>query len=159
MDQPDVTSSNLDRVLPMIRSESFSEEMAETDLVSHRFVADLRVFHVIDQPTMMRHFTNADLAKLAVSPGDLCDHALANLKTKSEKIEILGDGPRMLFLDGVFEVSLLLHSRLWSDLSAKAGQIVLAVLARDLVIFVDGSVAGQVDWLRERAGEEFDNLS
>lgn len=105
--------------------------------VERRLVADLLVFYAFDLGSCYRIISHADLERLAVTPDELHERAIRNLRDlKLEVRAHTGDRIIMLTAGGNYEATLLLLPEIWESVAEMvAGRIVAAVPARDVVYF------------------------
>ncbi len=149
----DITLADLDRLLPVIRHRDYLEHQGPEGDRPDPFVAgtlgDSYILYVIDSDTSVSYLTKENAAELAQDATSLQYKAQQNLEQKYQDLKIEGDGVYFLVLDGFYESSLVTFSPLWQAIDEQIGTVMMAVPARDLVIFVDSSQSGSAAYLRE----------
>jgi uncharacterized protein YtpQ (UPF0354 family) len=115
---------------------------AEDSPVERELVADLVIFYAFDVGSPYELVANRDLVRLGVSPYELHEHALANLRALNLDVRAhQGERPLMLTAGGNFEATLILLPEFWESIAEMVrGQIVVSVPGRDLLL-----VAGDAD--------------
>lgn len=106
--------------------------------VERPLVADLILFYAFDEPTCFTMVAHRDLARLEVDAKCLHDIAIHNLRRDLPAPEIhqISEGTFMLTCGGNFEATTLLLDEVWQQASDMvAGELVVAVPARDIVLF------------------------
>jgi uncharacterized protein YtpQ (UPF0354 family) len=114
---------------------------------------DLVVVYAIDTPSNIAYLNPDELEKLGVQREGLRALAVRNLRGLLPGIQVeRGEKLAMAVADGNYEASLLLFSDLWAREAEKMrGQPVVAVPARDLLVFADSADAEAVEQLRQLA--------
>lgn len=114
---------------------------------------DLVVVYAIDTPSNIAYLNPDELDTLGVKREDLRALAVRNLRGLLPGIDVQrGDKLSMVTADGNYEASLLLFTDLWARESERMrGAPVVAVPARDLLLFADSADADAVAQLREVA--------
>jgi len=154
------TAIEVKNIVPVIKdrawvSETQASRQARTSGVPFKYVYDdfnqeLVIVYAEDKPTQTNYFDAASLAKAGVDRKALKSLALANLlrilpELKREEI----DGVSMLTAGGDYDASLLLVDEIWSgDMLKVEGEIVVAVPARNVLLFVPASDQARVDELK-----------
>jgi uncharacterized protein YtpQ (UPF0354 family) len=144
------------RVLPVLRTNDILTENPDFKLPHRTFPGGLIVYWVVDSPTQIASLTSDDIATTGLSTAAVGAQALQNLADRAADLEQrdLG-GVTALVLDGNYEASFLLLPALWSEIDTRIGTVVVAPIARDLVIYGDGDDAEIVTAMRQIAREEF----
>lgn len=115
---------------------------AEDSPVERDLVADLVIFYAFDVGSHYELVANRDLVRLGVSPYELHEHALANLRAVNLEVRAhQGERTMMLTTGGNYEATLILLPEIWESIAEMVrGQIVVSVPGRDLLL-----VAGDAD--------------
>jgi len=102
---------------------------------------DLVVVYAVDTPHNIAYLSPDMLDELAVERGALRALAVRNLRGLLPRIEVQrGEHIGMVLADGNYEASLLLFDDLWAREGERLrGPAVVAVPARDLLLFADGA--------------------
>lgn len=139
----------LDRILPVVRHESFAQGTAAADLYSEPFVGDMILIYAIDYPDRVAYVTNPNLSGAGLSGAELASIADSNFEAKLDVLRFDSNGISfMAVIDGFYESSLVLDTTFWADTSAQFGDdIVMIVPNRDLLVFVPASEADEVAFL------------
>lgn len=142
-----------EQVMPVVRSIAMQSALAESDAPMRPFVGDLLVYWVVDQPESISSLTNSMADMMELSPVALANLGQENLIARLPDLHAqpMDYGLTMLLLDGNYESSFLLLDTLWNDLAQQFGQVVVAVPARDLLIYADGDNTDAVASLRDIA--------
>jgi uncharacterized protein YtpQ (UPF0354 family) len=144
-DRSDVTT-----ILPVLRPLDFAANIeTPSPLVSDPFVGDMAIYYVFDRPQTISYITQTDLDELALDVSVLGSLARANMTMREWQPDIDGDGLYILILDGTFEASLLLDTRIWTLVDEQLDQVIVAAPSRDLVVFTDRSFDGAEAALRQ----------
>jgi len=161
--------ANLDRaqIVPIIKDRRWLAEMEATlrargissppDHLFERYNDELIVLYAEDTPNNIRYLGPKDLEGAGVARADVRALAVANLKRLLPKIE-LRSGPlvSMIVAGGSYEASLLLVDDLWTKGAVPAkvdGDVVVAIPARDLLVFTGSRNRAGVKQLREFAAK------
>ncbi|MCX6954053.1 MAG: DUF1444 family protein [Verrucomicrobia bacterium] len=137
-------SKNLDTVVPRIYvslPKGVPADIvfnADDSPVERLLVADLLVFYAFDVGTHYELVANRDLGRLDVSPDELHERALANLRAMNLEVRA-HQRPEsrtlMLTAGGNYEATLILLPEFWLSVGEMVtGQIVAAVPARDILL-------------------------
>jgi len=114
---------------------------------------DLAVVYAIDTPHNIAYLSPGMLEPLGVERAELRALAVRNLRGLLPGIEVQrGEKLGMVVADGNYEASLLLFDDLWAREGERLrGAMVVAVPARDLLLFADGADADAVAQLQDLA--------
>ena len=149
----DIELADLDRLLPVIRHRDYLAHQGPEGETPDPFVAgtlgDSYILYVIDSETSVSYLTKENAAELGQDAASLQHKAQQNLERKYQDLKIEGDGVYFLVLDGFYESSLVTFSPLWQAIDDQIGTVMMAVPARDLVIFVDSSQSGSAAYLKD----------
>jgi hypothetical protein len=107
-----------------------------------------------DAPTTMKIATQDDLAKLGLNEVEAIALAKANVRAdlKAPDPKVVESGTVGIIVEDVYTSSRLLFPEDWAALARKFdGQLLVAAPAWDLVIFIDGASAKDVEALRKAA--------
>lgn len=160
---------NVARVIPVIRHQNYGTglpgedggqnthqslnsrpEKTQTSLISFPFIGDMRIFLVEDAPQFVKFLTLADLQPLDLTASALMLEATKNTRDNVKSVQIdTENGLNILVFDGHYETSFLTVPTFWDTIDAQLGTIVAVVIARDLVVFVDGDDATAMADLRD----------
>lgn len=126
---------------------------ADDSPVEQMFVADLILFYAFDQPSCFTMVAQRDLARLSLDKQRLHSIAIANLRRMLPQPELhqIALGVFMLTCGGNFEATTLLLDEVWCQVSAMVpGNLVVAVPARDLVIFTGAENQDGLAFMRRK---------
>lgn len=154
-------------IVPVIKgyvppSDDVIDLSPEASLISSDLVGDLRVFYAFDLPGYFEYVSEHDRRRLQLDSGGLRELSVRNLVRRRSKPEILrpSDAAVMLRLDGDLEASLLLHDSLWLHLArTNAGETIVAVPTRDVVVVSGTGVTGGVETLRRAVKRSWEHPS
>jgi uncharacterized protein YtpQ (UPF0354 family) len=134
------------RIVPIIKDRNWIAEIKESvkqrgskqvpENVYEDFNGDLVILYAEDTPTSVSYFAPKSLEEIGISRKQLRTLSVANLTRLIPKPQV-DTGPlvSMITVGGNYEASLLLFDDLWANLSKADGEIVVAVPARDLLMF------------------------
>jgi uncharacterized protein YtpQ (UPF0354 family) len=146
-------------IVPVIKDRAWMSETAKSrqavgggaafQHVHEDFNEDLVIVYAEDRPTNTHYFEESALKKAGVDRKDLRELAKENLRRilpDLEREEI--GGVSLLSAGGDYDASLLLFEEIWSgDLLKVKGEIVVAVPARNVVLFAPASDPARVEEL------------
>lgn len=154
------------RIVPVIKGDAFLAGLAEQVRENGRgevadfFVVEplaegLHVFYVFDYADSVQYVTAEDLARLALSRGELRAIAIENLRKLLSDVKREGsDRWWFMVADGNYEASLLLLEGLWNERNfSLPGEPVVFVLARDTVLVIGADDAEALTAARKLADE------
>jgi uncharacterized protein YtpQ (UPF0354 family) len=123
--------------------------------VREHLVADLWIVYALDLPKITLSLAESKMQELKILPEELRSLALTNLRNILPETEQHGDGPwYWLTAGGDYTASLLLFDDLWSELQESVeGDIVVAVPARDVVLFTGSRSRQGIEMVRQKARE------
>lgn len=143
-----------DAIVPTVKDREWLEEMRAMraqggnvgDIVHEALNEALIVAYAIDTPSNIAYLNEDELAGLDVERSALRALAVRNLRHLLPRIEVhRGERLGMVVADGNYEASLLLFDDLWARESERfRGDPVVAVPARDVLVFADSADAGAV---------------
>lgn len=150
------------RIVPIIKDRAWLEEIRES--VKHRngetlaanvfedYNQNLVIVYAEDTPNNINYFSSEAFEKLGISKDQLRSLAVENLKRLIPKPQIqFGPLASMITAGGDYEASLLLFGDLWAGIPDVAGDIVVAIPSRDLLLFAGSQNKQGVTKLRELA--------
>lgn len=152
------------RIVPIIKDRKWLLEIRESvkqrgntqvpDNVLEDFNDELVIIYAEDTPKNINYFSPNALEELGISRSRLRSIAIANLRKLLPKPE-LHTGPlfSMITAGGNYESSLLLFDDLWASLPKTDGEIVVAIPARDLLVFTRSRNQQGIVRLREYAAQ------
>ncbi|MFO1176415.1 MAG: DUF1444 family protein [Paracoccaceae bacterium] len=143
-------------LLPIIRPTAIASGQPTVNMARLPFAADLSIFFVFESANDMSYAQQKDVAALASSGDELLTLALKNFAAKNIKPKIEGKNPYFVVLDGNYEATVLLDTAFWDKQDETLGQIIVAPIARDLVVFADRSIPGQEHMVRWIVNKYFD---
>lgn len=156
-------------IVPIVKDRAWLEEIramraqsGRTDDAVHEDINEaLIVAYAIDTPSNIAYLNEDDLRELGVQPSELRALAIRNLRHLLPRIEVQrGERLGMVVADGNYEASLLLFDDLWARESARLrGVPVVAVPARDLLLFADSADREAVEQLAAVARQLHDEAS
>lgn len=146
-------------ILPVVRRERVEDDVPGKELLSTPLVGNLRTYYVIDRPNTLTYLSVEALADIGLDKSDVPTLAIENFQARGYQPEFRGEGLWMLVLDGNFEATFLLDTELWQDIDAQLDTVLMAALARDVILFTDASVEGAENRLRQVIDENFDQMS
>lgn len=128
---------------------------AEDRPITEPFAADLLVTYAFDLPEMFQMVSVRDCGELGLSPGELREIALTNLRKQLPPVQVEGQPPiYMAKVGNDLEACLLLLDEVWVDISAQLpGEIVAAVPSRDMLLFTSNEWHDVVVELKALASE------
>jgi uncharacterized protein YtpQ (UPF0354 family) len=132
----------------------------ELELMSDSLIGDVNIFYAFDFPAHFVYVSAYDCNTLEIIPAALRKLSIRNLTKRRRKPEILrpSDAAVMLRLDGDIETSLLLVDHLWSQLGrGLAGETVVAVPSRDVLVASGTQVTGGIEALRRAVNRRWEN--
>jgi uncharacterized protein YtpQ (UPF0354 family) len=151
---PPVTRQN---VIAIIKDDEYVAAYCnQTDpAVREHLVADLWIVYALDLPKITTSLGESEMRELKITPEELRSLALTNLRNILPETEQHGDGPwYMLTAGGDYTASLLLFDDFWSELQESVeGDIVVAVPARDVVLFTGSRSQQGIEMVRQKARE------
>ena len=146
-------------ILPIIRGELIVDVGNDNLPVRENWLGDLHIYYVVDFPDHVEYVTPLTLEELGLEPESLAELAAENLVTRDWSPYLEGSGPWMVLLDGYYESSLMLDTRIWESLDVQMGEIIAIALSRDVLVIHDSTIPGAVGLMRSLSEENFDNLS
>jgi uncharacterized protein YtpQ (UPF0354 family) len=143
MNLADQSAKTVEKIVPRIyvalprTGEAGTTLSPENSPVQRRLVADLVIFYAFDVGAHYEIVSNKDLTRLDITPDELHDRALTNLRElKLEVRAHKGERTLMLTAGGNYEATLVLLPEVWGSVSPMvSGQIVALVPARDVLLF------------------------
>lgn len=146
-------------VVPLIKDQRWLDESLAQGLDVHRqpFVADLFVVYAVDLPEQLAFLSDSDVTALGLTAEKLRSRAILNLQERLPDVTRHGDGPLfMLTAGGTFEASLVLLDEIWQrQLAAVEGGLVVAIPARDVLLFSQIDAEGAIQQMRGQIADVF----
>lgn len=150
------------RIVPIIKDRNWIAEIRESvkqrgsnqipENVYEDFNEQLVIIYAEDTPTNINYFSPKTLSEIGITRKQLRTLAIANLSRIIPKPQIdAGPFVSMITVGGNYEASLLLFDDIWANLSKVDGDIVVAVPARDLLMFTGSRNQQGLTKLRELA--------
>lgn len=152
------------RIVPIIKDRNWIAEIKKSvkqrgneqvpENVYEDFNEELVILYAEDTPTNIRYFAPKSLEGIGISRKQLRTLSVVNLTRLIPKPQV-DTGPlvSMITVGGNYEASLLLFDNLWANLSKADGEIVVAVPARDLLMFTGSHNQQGLTKLRELAAK------
>lgn len=148
-------------ILPVLRPASILDGLPQMkDVVSAPFVADMVKLYVFDSPNLLAYVTTQDMQRLGLDANMIDALALQNFQTRFSKVNIDGDSIYIISLGGNYGSSFMLARSTWEALDEKLGQVIVAIPARDVLVFTDRANEGAEAALRRLTDKlygEFDH--
>jgi uncharacterized protein YtpQ (UPF0354 family) len=162
---PQMPAAKLEELVPVVRHRSFAGEdkkaKREDDLFSGRQVAgDLFVFYAFDEADSVRYANSAGIEKLGLTEAQRDAVARANLR-RIMKEPLINTYPEMVVLSSSdpYLTSVLLIDTFWSpDRFRFRGDLVVFVVARDLILVTGSEERRGLETVRRVAGNAFEEL-
>lgn len=156
------TTIDRSRIVPIIKDRKWLVEIQESvrlhggkqalENVYEDFNEELVIIYAEDTPKNISYLSPKELEGLGIPRPQLRALAIANLRKLIPKPELHpGANASMFTAGGDYEASLLLFDDLWANLSKVDGEIVVAVPARDLLLFTGSHNQQGLAKLREFA--------
>ena len=141
LEPEEITVNHRGLVLPVIRHRSYLDFNDEVSLLADSFVADMRVFYVLDWPNRAEFMSAEHLDLLELPREELRELALQNLSMRVERVALKQvDDMVLVGFDGNYETSLLLLEAMWQRLADESGGVVTAAApARDVLVYTSSS--------------------
>lgn len=160
----------LSDIVPVIKPVEYLDivtdmfEMKEeqvSPLLADQYNEDLIIAYANDGEHSLSYLREEDLSKLGVQKEELLNIAVGNLKNKIPEIQRHGDaGFYMLTAGGVFELSLILLNGIWDQQQMPvAGDFVIAIPNRDMLLITGSEDAASLEKLAQMASDSFNNGS
>ena len=118
------------------------------------FVGDLHLRYSFDDPKFVSSVSAGDLKRLGLKREQLLPLSIANFRRLYPGMKIENPVPQIALVTdaGTLEPCLMLDAAFWDEESSRRGSaIVAAAPARDVLMFSDRSVRGNVDTLKKLA--------
>jgi hypothetical protein len=130
-------------------------------LLADQYNEDLIIAYANDGAHSLSYLREEALEQLGVQKEELLGIALDNLKTRLPDIQRHGDaGFYMLTAGGVFELSLILLTKIWDQEQMPVnGDFVIAIPNRDMLLITGSEDAGSLEKLSQMASDSFNNGS
>lgn len=162
---PQMPAAKLEELVPVVRHRSFVGEDKKVkrvdELFSGRQIAgDLFVFYAFDEPDIVGYADSAAIEKLGLTEAQRDAVAMANLR-RIMKEPLIITYPDMVVLSSndPYLTSVLLIDTFWSpDRFRLRGDLVVFVVARDLMLVTGSEERGGLENARRVAGNAFEEL-
>jgi Protein of unknown function (DUF1444) len=150
LSQPIELSASIGASVTLPDGQILQMSPAQTPLIAS-WVSDLTIGYAIDQPNSLQYLTPAKCESLGIELKEVHGLALSNLKKVLPPIQRHGETSIfMLSAGGNFEASLLLLDDLWeAQEELVSGRLVVAVPARDMILFASDQSEDGLRQLRE----------
>jgi uncharacterized protein YtpQ (UPF0354 family) len=140
------------KVYPVLRPANYLPKATLSSLPHQAFPGGLTEFWAMDTDSAIISLSFDQITKAGMDLDHLKRAGLANLTARLAEVQIKRfDGIRMVVLDGTYESSLVFLPALWQGLDDRMGRVVVAVLARDILLLADGDDQSQIATLRRVA--------
>lgn len=154
------------RIVPVLKGKSWGDQSNQgltmrgkkpLEYVSESYNDELTIFYAEDHPKSVRYLSDSDLEKLQLQKSELRQLSCANLKRLLPVPEIeRRDDTFRVMAGGDYDASLLLLEDVWRDDKIQiAGEMVVAVPSRDMLLVVGSHDSQAVQWLKRTAQEIF----
>lgn len=155
------------RIVPIIKDKEWISEITASlkkhgaskplDNVFEEYNDQLLIVYAEDNPSNIRYITQKDLHNLGLNKAELKPLSISNLKNAIPKIEIhKGPVVSMITAGGDYEASLLLLDDIWKDKAIQvAGEIVVAIPSRDLLLVTGTRTPGGIPRIKEIIAKSF----
>lgn len=147
-----------DALLPVLKNRAYIAEFAalarkqgvpDGKLLHLPLAGDVIVVPVEDRPRISRFLSVGEGERFGLSDKDIFAAALKNLKRRVKNLEITDfGGVQALSFDTDYNVSMLLMPEVWRSVPNLPSNLVVALPARDVLAFGDGSDPRAVEALR-----------
>jgi uncharacterized protein YtpQ (UPF0354 family) len=165
--KPEMSPGLRDRIVPVLRTPDFLEEIRRSEaestapggqprVVAEPFNERLVLMYVEDLPRGMRYVTDKDIAGEGLAPEQLRELAISNLRHILPPIEAGGSscGVRFVTAGGDYESSLLLFDSMWTEgMFPARGDFVVAVPARGILLVTGSEEESGLIEIQETAAE------
>ncbi len=152
------------RIVPIIKDRAWLEEIrasvkrqngeALADNVYEDYNQHLVIVYAEDTPKNISYFSFQEFSKMGIPKDQLRSLAIENLKRLIPKPQTqFGPLVSMITAGGDYEASLILFGDLWAGIPDVAGDIVVAIPSRDLLLFTGSQDRQGVTKLRELAAK------
>lgn len=161
------------RIVPVIKDRGWLDEIRDSlenrdpdadklpGYLMDPYNSELAIFYAEDHEKNIQYLTNEAIEGVGIERDSLRGLAVENLRRLIPGIEVKGgDGLYMITAGGDYEASLLLLDFLWSpDTMPVAGDFVVAIPSRDLLIVTGSENREAISRLREMMEQTGDHLS
>lgn len=147
------------RIVPVIRDAGYDASVRQggpaSAMARDPYNAHLAIFYAEDTTTSIRYLTELELEALGFSRDGRRDIAVDNLRNLLPDVQAQGgEGSYILMADGTHEASLMLLDDIWTGGAMQvAGDFVVAVPSRDLLLVTGSDDARALSRMREIAGD------
>jgi uncharacterized protein YtpQ (UPF0354 family) len=161
-DQPVKLDASLPSLYPVVTSTELAKAPGAEDLgMWHAEIAPgLSEFLVVDAPDSVSYVTQAQLDDSAIGLDDLRDRARQNLRRLAEtrSFQEYSDSPWVAgyILDGFYDCSLMLLPEIWSDLSARVGELAVGCPVRGELLVVSSTDQWAIESVHAYGREAFE---
>lgn len=154
-----------DAIVPIIKDKYWLRDIRESmansgvediqEQVYEELNSELIVLYAADTPDNISYVSPEELAKLAIDRSKLRSHSVRNLRGLIPGLNVnRGGAISMVTAGGNYEASLLLFADLWErERERLRGEPVIAVPARDLLLFADSADADAIERLQLMASK------
>lgn len=150
------------QIVPRIKHKNFLAAVASTGMpeddrpYTEPLVGDLLITYAFDLPETFQMVRKGDVTELGLSPQQLREAAIANLKARVGQGGYQGDSPVLrVVLGNNFDACALLYDDLWTMLSQKMPpEIIVGVPHRDAVLLTTtASTKGGLEQIRSMVAD------
>ena len=154
-----VGAAETNSVVPTIKDDSFLQQFPKDasghGIVCEPFVADLHIVYATDRDGIIAFLMESDQKRFNLGFPELRNLAVTNLKRVLHPIKRIGESPLFGFTtDDGYCSSLLLLDDLWkTQTNSVQGDLIVAVPARDIVLFTGSSSPNGIKEIRKKVQE------
>ncbi|WP_373635652.1 DUF1444 family protein [Yoonia sp. SS1-5] len=127
------------QVFPVIRNINYIDRFSDdVELITAPLAGDLVITYEITYPTHTVPLVAPKAADAGLTHLSVHQAAMTNLLGRANDAFVSGSEEGLYFIafDGYHENALLLDNQMWASITAEVGPIIMAVPARDTVLFV-----------------------
>jgi len=160
--EPEDEAITREMVIPIIRENEYRQYIRDTDrdLITRHLIGDLWIVYAIDLPQSTAVISAKQIAALNLSIEELLPVALRNIEGLLSQITMDPYGECYVFSceNTVYASSLLLLDHVWEQAAELVqGDLVVAVPARDTILFAGATNKKGIEELRQEAAYVFKN--
>lgn len=168
MDRPVDAVIDRTRIVPVIKDQAWLQEARQATLqrggkeispIWETYNEELVILYAEDSQHGLRYFLEEDLKAVGLDKSELRELAIANLPQRIPSLQRHGqNGTYMIVADGNFESSLiLLNDIIWdAGVADVAGEILVAIPTRDVLLVTGLEQPGGIDWIRRTIAKVLD---
>lgn len=152
-------AEGIDDIVPVLKPSAWFDGLARPEDGSpsvcwtEPLAADMAIVYAVDTPDQLRFVTEPWFVERGIPLDGLLRRAVGNLRAKIPKLEVQrGGGVNLVIAGGVHEAAILLFDDFWARETPRLrGDPVIAIPARDVLVFGDSSDARALAELRRYA--------